>query len=80
MLRKVAALVCYVVASTLLVVTLRVGPDPGEPRGGVVQHTRLFETYQATEPFVAAYDPAIRPRRTAPDCARPSRAVTANST
>ena len=78
MLRR-AALVLYVVASTLLVVTLRVGPDPGDP-GGVVGHTRLFEKYQATEPFVAAYDPAIRPRRTAPDCARPSRAVTANST
>ena len=71
-IRQVAALGCYVVASTLLVVTLRVGPDPG---GGVVQqHTRLFEKYQATDPFVAAYDPAIRPRRSPPDCARATRA------
>ena len=48
--RRVAALGCYIVASTLLVVTLRVGPDPGG--GGVVQHQRLFEKFQATEPFV----------------------------
>ena len=82
MLRKVAAVGCYVVASTLLVVTLRVGPDPGEPGGDVVeQHTpRLFEKYQATEPLVGvvvekyqatkplriAYDPVIKPRRAAP--------------
>ena len=51
-IRQLAALGCYVVASTLLVVTLRVGPDPGEPGGGVVQQQRLFEKYQATEPFV----------------------------
>ena len=44
-IRQVAAFGCYVVASTLLVVTLRVGPDPGEPGGGVVQHQRLFEKY-----------------------------------
>ena len=37
-IRQVAALGCYIVASTLLVVTLRVGPDPGEPGAGVVQH------------------------------------------
>ena len=36
-IRRVAALGCYIVASTLLVVTLRVGPDPGEPGGGAVQ-------------------------------------------
>ena len=35
-IRQVAALGCYIVASTLLVVTLRVGPDPGEPGSGVV--------------------------------------------
>ena len=98
-IRRVAALGCYIVASTLLVVTLRVGPDPGEPGllpgGGVVEHTRLFEKYQATEPFVGvvvetyqatkplriAYDPVIKPRRAAPpDCARATRAVTGNST
>ena len=93
--RQIAALGCYIVASTLLVVTLRVGPDPGEPGAGVVQHTRLFEKYQATEPFVGvvvetyqatkplriAYDPVIKPRRAAPpDCARATRAVTGNST
>ena len=71
MLRRAAALVLYVVASTLLVVKLRVWPDPGL-RFPNVRRTRLFEVeIQATEPFVAAYDPAIRPRRTAPDCARP---------
>ena len=50
-IRQVAALGCYIVASTLLVVTLRVGPDPG---GGDViqQQQRLFEKYQAAEPFV----------------------------
>ena len=41
MLRQVAALVLYVAASTLLVVTLRVVPDPGEPGGGVVEHMIL---------------------------------------
>ena len=81
-IRQVAALGCYIVASTLLVVTLRVGPDPGEPgAAGVVQHTRLFEKYQATEPLRIAYDPVIKPRRAAPpDCARATRAVTGNST
>ena len=77
-IRRVAALGCYIVASTLLVVTLRVGPDPGgsvrlwQDRFPTVRRTRLFEVeIQATEPFVAAYDPAIRPRRAAPpDCAR----------
>ena len=93
-IRRAAALGCYIVASTLLVVTLRVGPDPGEPGGGVVQQ-RLFEKYQATEPFVGvvvekyqatkplriAYDPVIKPRRAAPpDCARATRAITGNST
>ena len=47
-IRQVAALGCYIVASTLLVVTLRVGPDPG---GGdvVQQQQRLFEKYQTTK-------------------------------
>jgi hypothetical protein len=80
MLRRAAALVLYVVASTLLVVKLRVWPDPGV-RFPNVRRTRLFEVeIQATDPFVAAYDPAIRPRTRPPDCARATRAITANST
>ena len=81
LLRRATALVLYVVASTLLVVRLRVWPDPGL-RFPNVRRTRIFEVeIQATDPFVAAYNPLIKPRRAAPpDCARATRAVTGNST
>ena len=42
LLRRATALVLYVVASTLLVVRLRVWPDPGL-RFPKVKRTRLFE-------------------------------------
>ena len=47
------------------------GPELVLSRSNIRFVHRLFEVeIQATDPFVATYDPAIRPRRSPPDCAK----------
>ena len=86
MLRKVAALGCYIVASTLLVVTLRVGPDPG---GGVVQQLvhdgqntqkagKLRKNWHAVETHATAYADLILAVRSAYFIGNPASSFSAN--
>ena len=70
--RQVAALGCYIVASTLLVVTLRVGPDPGEKAG------KLRKNWHAVETHATAYADLVLAVRSAYFIGNPASSFSAN--